>query len=264
MTRFKSLSTAVSKISAIFPILLLSSLSVQAEDAPAPASPWEHSIEIYAQAVNIGGDAKVGSLSANVDVDPEFVMDHLDMAGMFRFESLHESQWGYLVDYGFMKLSGGKDGLFENGGGLLKADLELRQGVFETKAFKRVRSGTGTLDYMFGFRWWDNDVRATLDRQNGTRVVDKKITEDWIDYVVGVRVMDDLSDQWRFYFSTDIGLGADTDFTTMMHTGALYHINNWSDLNLSYRSVWVDYHNTGTFEYTTSTQGFMLGWIARF
>jgi hypothetical protein len=260
--------TLPSVMSFIRPIIALGCLplafSVQAEDAPVPASPWEHSFEIYAQAVNIGGNAKVGNLSANVDVDPEFVMDHLDMAGMFRFESVHQNGWGYLLDYGFMELSGGKDGVFENGGGLLKANLELRQGVFETKGFKRVNSGTATLDYMFGFRWWDNDVRATLDWQNGTRVVDKKIKEDWVDYVVGIRLMDDLSDDWRFHFTTDIGLGANTDFTTLMHVGALYHINDWSDLNVSYRSVWVDYHNTGTFEYTAATQGFMLGWVARF
>lgn len=55
-------------------------------------SPWEHSIELYLQAVNIGGDARVGRLPLNVDVDPKFIMDHLEMAGMFRFESINNNE----------------------------------------------------------------------------------------------------------------------------------------------------------------------------
>ena len=241
---------------------LLSINTLQADETSE--SPWAHSIELYAQAVNIGGDAKVGRVPLGVDVDPKFIMDHLEMAGMFRFESINNNEWGYLVDYGFMELSGKKDGLVQDGPDLLKAEIELRQGVFEVKGFKRATNETATFDITFGFRWWDNDGKATVDLVNGTRIVDEKISEDWIDYVVGLRLMDDINESWRAYFSADVGMGADTNFTSMFHTGAMYHLNDWSDLNLSYRSVWVDYKDEGHFEYVTSTQGFMLGWIARF
>lgn len=239
-----------------------SSQSFAAEDGSDSA--WQHSIELYAQAVNIAGDAKVGPLPLDVDVDPKFIMDHLDMAGMFRFESIHNNEWGYLVDYGFMELSGDKDGLFESGLGLAKAEVELRQGVFEIKGIKRGNIETATFDVTFGFRWWDNNGKATVDLVNGTRIAEKKIKEDWIDYVVGLRIIDDLTDNWRTYLSTDVGLGADTSFTSMLHVGAMYHLNDWSDLNLSYRTVWVDYKDEGNFEYVTATQGFMIGWIGRF
>lgn len=238
---------------------------VQAEEATqTEASGWQNSFEIYAQAVNIGGDARVGNLPLNVDVDPEFIMDHLEMAGMFRFESVKDNSWGYWVDYGFMELGGERNGLFVNGFGLANADIDLRQGVFELKGFKRSTNGTATFDFTFGLRWWDIDGKATVDLVNGTRLAEADLNEDWIDYVIGFRLEDDISNNWRAYFNTDVGAGADTDFTSLFHAGAMYHLNDWSDLNLSYRSVWVDYRNRGTFEYVTATQGFMIGWIARF
>ncbi len=42
------------------------------------------SFEIYALALNIRGDSTIGDLSADVDVDPSFIMDHLDMTAMVR------------------------------------------------------------------------------------------------------------------------------------------------------------------------------------
>ncbi len=251
--------------SALVTLPLLFANAAQAEKTTdVEASAWAHSIEIYAQAVNIGGDARVGNLPINVDVDPEFIMDHLEMAGMLRFESVKNNEWGYLVDYGFMELGGKRNGLFVTGLGLANADIELRQGVLELKGFNRATNGTATFDFTFGLRWWDNDGKTTIDLVNGARLAEAKINEDWIDYVIGFRLADDISDSWRAYFNTDVGAGADTDFTSMFHAGAMYHINDWTDLNLSYRSVWVDYRNRGTFEYVTSTQGFMIGWIARF
>ena len=253
---------SLTRTAAIASLLCFFAGAAQADDAKT--SDWAQSIEIYAQAVNIGGDARVGNLPVNVDVDPEFIMDHLEMAGMLRFESIKNNDWGYIVDYGFMELGGERNGLFLNGPGLANADIDVRQGVMEVKGFNRATNGTATFDFTFGLRWWDVDGKATVDLVNGTRLAESKINEDWIDYVIGFRLEDDLSDNWRAYFNTDVGTGSDTDFTSLFHAGAMYHINDWSDLNLSYRSVWVDYRNRGTFEYVTSTQGFMIGWIARF
>jgi hypothetical protein len=62
----------------------------------------------------------------------------------------------------------------------------------------------------------------------------------------------------------DAGLGSDTNFTSSLLTGVRYQINSWSDLNIAYKSTWVDYENKGTFEYDTASQGFLIGWAAHF
>ena len=36
-------------------------------------------------------------------------------------------------------------------------------------------------------------------------------------------------------------------------------MNEWSDLNMAYKSTWVDYDNEGTFTYNTASQGSLVG-----
>ncbi|MFT5760266.1 MAG: hypothetical protein ACI9LM_005050 [Alteromonadaceae bacterium] len=40
--------------------------------------------------MNIRGDSTTGNISADVDVDPSFIMDHLDMGVMLHFESIKD------------------------------------------------------------------------------------------------------------------------------------------------------------------------------
>lgn len=250
-------------------ILLIPSLFIFSQvNAAEPQSEsdrdWKHSIEIYAQALNIHGNSKVKNLDANVDVDPEFIMDHIDMGAMLRWESIHSGRWGFYLDYSFMKLSGKTDSLLQANLNRISADIELRQGVLEAKGFKRYKYDFGSIDYMAGFRWWDNDVETEIRSVNGFINKGNSPDEDWVDYLVGARLITPLTTQWSLYISGDIGIGSDTDFTSALHTGARYQINSWSDINLSYKSTWVDYDNEDTFAYDTATHGFLVGWAAQF
>jgi hypothetical protein len=248
----------------IAPVLVASS-TVNAQEASSPKDTpqWQHSIEIYAQALNIRGDTTIGGLSSDVDVDPAFIMDNLDMGAMLRLEGIYENQWGYYLDYSFMDLSAKSDSIIGNTG-ILNGKLEIRQGVLEVKGFKRYQYDIGTIDYMVGLRWWDNDIDSKLYTNSGTTLNSRSLEEDWIDYLIGVRWTKELNKNWTVHTSLDIGLGSDTDFTSSLLTGARYQINDWSDLNLAYKSTWVDYENKGTYEYDTATQGFLVGWAAHF
>lgn len=180
---------------------------------------------------------------------------------MLRFESIYQSKWGYYIDYSFMNLSGDVNnikGALPNA--RYRADIEIRQGVLEAKAFQREQYSFGKLDYMFGLRWWDNDITGKLYR-NDNRVLEDRLSlqEDWVDFLVGLRLIDELSENWRFHASIDAGLGNDTHFTYAIQTGVRYRFNEWSDLNLAYKSTWVDYKNEGVFEYDTASQGLLVG-----
>jgi len=226
---------------------------------------WQHNVEIYALALNIRGDTSIANLSTDVDVDPSFIMDHLDMGAMLRLEGIYDNQWGYYVDYSFMKLSGKADSIVGNSE-LLKGEVDIRQGVLETKGFKRYHYDFGAIDYMVGFRWWDNDIDTKLYSTGGGGLINnsRSLDEDWIDYLIGVRWTQKLNASWQTHASLDIGLGSDTDFTSGLLLGARYQINDWSDLNIAYKSTWVDYSNPGTFSYDTASQGFLVGWAAHF
>lgn len=227
-------------------------------------SQWRHSMEIYALALNIRGDSRIGDISTDVDIDPAFIMDHIDMGAMLRLEGIYANQWGYYVDYSFMKLSGHSDAVLDTNLELLKGNVDIRQGVLEAKGFKRVEYEVGAIDYMAGIRWWDNDIDAKLYAQGGALDKAKSLDEDWIDYLVGIRWTNSLREDWHFHASVDVGLGSDTDFTSSVLTGVRYQINSWSDLNLAYKSTWVDYDNGDVFAYNTASQGFLVGWAVQF
>ncbi|MFS1861923.1 hypothetical protein BCU54_012425 [Vibrio lentus] len=246
--------------------MLVVSSTVNAQEASSETSTkkWQHSIEIYAQALNIRGNSTIGRISTDVDVDPEFIMDHIDMGAMLRLEGIYDNQWGYYLDYSYMKLSGKTDSVLDINKNILKGNVDIRQGVLEAKGFKRYQYDFGMIDYMVGIRWWDNDIDTRLYGSNGNVDLRKSLNEDWIDYLVGVRWTKELNKSWTVHTSLDMGLGSDTDFTSSLLTGVRYQINDWSDLNLAYKSTWVDYENKGTFEYDTATQGFLVGWAAHF
>lgn len=241
-----------------------STVNAQKSNEQVNTKQWQHGFEIYALALNIRGDSTIGNLSTDVDIDPAFIMDHLDMTAMVRLEGIYNNQWGYYIDYSYMKLSGKTNSVLDANLNVLRGDLDIRQGVLEVKGFKRYQYDFGSIDYMFGFRWWDNDIDSKLYTSGGKLDNDKSLEEDWIDYQVGVRWITQLNQDWKFHASIDMGLGSDTNFTSAILTGVRYQINSWSDFNLAYKSTWVDYKNKGTFEYNTASQGFLIGWAAHF
>ncbi|ARD20904.1 hypothetical protein SJ2017_0566 [Shewanella japonica] len=236
----------------------------QGNSINAPA--WQNSVEIYGMALNIRGDTTLLDQNLEVNVDPKFILDTLEMTAMVRFESIYDNQWGYYIDYSFMKLNGETNNVLDNTNNLvLKGDIDIRQGVLEAKGFKRYDYGDSTLDCMVGLRWWDNDIDMQLYRKDNNAIFsDINFEDDWIDFVVGVRWIKPINQDWLFYISADAGMGSDTDFTTAIQTGARYQINSWSDLNLAYKSTWVDYDNEDNFAYDTASQGFLIGWAAYF
>jgi hypothetical protein len=242
---------------------LLASTNTLAETETSSIKGWQHSIEIYALALNIRGDTSIGNISTDVDVDPSFIMDHIDMGAMLHLEGINNA-WGYYIDYSYMKLSGESDSVLGSDLNLLTGELGIRQGVLEAKGFKRYSYDFGSIDYMAGIRWWDNDIGTKLYSNNGRIDNQKDLKVDWIDYVVGARLNVDLSKEWDFYFNFDMGLSQDTSFTSSIQTGARYKINDWSSLNLAYKSTWVDYDDKEVFAYNTASQGFLIGWAAHF
>ena len=252
MTRIHALSTSLLALSFV-------GTSTIAEEMNTEKSGWEHSVEIYALALNIRGDSTIGNLSADVDVDPKFIMDHIDMGAMLRLEGIYDNQWGYYIDYSYMNLSASTNSVLNTNLELLKGKTEIRQGVLEAKGFKRYQYDFGSIDYMFGIRWWDNDIDAKLYTTNGNLSSSKSLNEDWVDYLIGARWINDITDKWQFHASIDAGLSGDTSFTSSVLTGVRYEMNEWSDLNMAYKSTWVDYDNEGTFTYNTASQGFLVG-----
>lgn len=248
----------------IRPVLV--SLVLLLSMANAGAQNWSYEFEVYGLASSIEGTAGMGrATGVEVDVDMSDILEVLDIGAMAHFEAHNSNGWGVALDYGFMDLKADISG---PRGGIV--DVGVRQGVFEALLVKRVSSGGGHLDYLAGFRWWDNDIDVDIDPAvlPGTAAV--RVDEDWIDVVVGVRWTNPVNEKWDFLIRGDIGgLGVESDFTSSISTGFHYQMTESSTLDLQYKATWVDYE-TGSpgqpdyFQYDTVTHGPLIGVIFSF
>lgn len=230
------------------------------------ASDWSHEVELYLLGTSIEGDASIGRVTgAEVDVDFGDILERLNLAGMVHYEAHHTSGWGTAIDYSFMDL---RDDLSGPQGGV--ADFKVRQGVLQVDVMYRVPLGSGTLDYLGGFRWWDNDFKVTIDPAVLPGSVTGSSREDWADLFVGARWIAPVSDNWNVMIRGDVGgLGLEADFTASLAANFRYAMNDAWALDLGYKATWVDYDSgtpgqPGYFAYDTVTHGPQLGVIYNF
>ncbi len=220
------------------------------------ADKWDFIIAPYVLIPSIDGDASVGRVEgADIDVGPKDIVENLELGAMIQFEAHHESGYGLSMAYNFMDLSGGASA---PGRGSLNADIY--QGIFEGYGIYRVSTDKGPLDFYGGIRWWDIDIELEV---NGLKVVEN--TADWVDPVVGVRWMPQISENWHVILKGDIGgFGVGSDFTWNLQGGFMWDATDYLSLVFQYRALSVDY-STGTvgtqgrFAYDTITHGPLLG-----
>lgn len=230
------------------------------------ADAWSYHLEPYVMATNIEGDAGLGRVNgADVDVDMDAILEVLDIGAMIHFEALHESGWGFVVDYSFMDL---REDISRPRGGVV--DARVRQGVLELQGLYRRQLDSATLDYLFGIRWWDNDLEVGVDPAILPGSIDAERDVDWIDAFVGLRWIQRLDDNWQFFARGDVGgAGLEADFTSSVSTGFHYRMSDSMVLNLHYRGTWVDYTEGSRgerdyFNYDTVTHGPIVGLIFQF
>ena len=227
---------------------------------------WDISIEPYLSAASIKGDAGMGRVSGTpIDVDFSAILENLKMAAMVHFEAQHRDGWGIVLDYGFMDL--GADTTVGAGG---VVDASIRQGIFEGLISRQIGAEGAGLEAIFGFRWWDNKVRANIDPLILPGSLNARIDEDWIDPVVGIRWTNALSEQWNLRLRGDIGgFGVGSDFSWSASATALYTMSDRFVLEFGYKAIDVDYDNgnasdQGFFAYDATTHGPLLGLIIEF
>lgn len=231
----------------------------------ALAEGWEHEVELYAQAISITGDAGVGRIEGSeVDVDMDDILENLDWAFMGRYEAMNtDSNWGFAIDYANMDLS--SDFTAPQNG---IANLGVSQGVLEAIAIKRRLMNNRKLDFLVGVRWWNNDFDLLVDSSELPGQVSREVDVDWVDIIVGARMIQQLGDDWYFMLRGDIG-GVGSNFTSLVQVGLWWEFaENWQ-ARAGYKSIWVDYEdgevgNPDYFAYDTQTSGPLLGIVYQF
>ena len=229
---------------------------VVVEPVVEEVSSWEFEFSPYLAMSSISGDSAVILEQSNaVELGFDDILDALEFGVAGHFEALHNSGWGVLVDYNYVSLGG--SGAIPGYPNTLT--LDIKQAVFEAQGFYRQNLENGSFDYIAGIRRWN----LKMDAEISNRPNFHNTQNDWVDGIVGVRWINNLSENWKFYVSGDVGAGG-SDFTASAIAGVRYTFNEWLNLDVQYKGLWVDYE-TGTantldyFKYDTVTYGPMLG-----
>jgi len=243
---------------------IIASSFLHAEEEVKPSS-WSYDIQLYMLAVWIKGDSQLGRLpQADVDVTPSDIFSNLNMGGMAHIEAHQRKGFGVWFDYAFMDL--GIDS--ETGNGLVEAQTGVYQGILEAFATYRVPLKVGTIDYFGGVRWWHNNFELDLNFAN-QNLSDSK-TIDWYDPIIGVRWIYPISEDWNFKARGDIGgFSIGSKFTSAVELGAMYDITESWQVDVRFKSLWVDYEEgtegtRGRFTYKTVNYGPIIGITYRF
>ena len=242
---------------------------------------WHYGFQLYMVPTWIQGDAQLGyrvgqkedSASMKLDVTPKDIFDNLEMGLMAHFEGRHDNHWGFWIDYAFMDL--GKDAEIFRKPLKISSSAGVYQGVMEAIATRRSRLERGYIDYFAGIRWWHTSIDFVLDTAltgNGAESRDRSRTIDWYDPVVGAVWVIPLNEDWRLRLRGDIGgfnIGKASKFTSAVEIGALYDISDSWQLNLRFKSLWVDYEEgskgkRNRYVYDTVTFGPVVGITYRF
>ena len=106
------------------------------------------------------------------------------------------------------------------------------------------------IDALLGF-----NVAEHIDIYGGARYYDQDITivpntmpeislgDDWTDYLLGIRVHNDISDKWSFSGKLDGAVGGDSDSAWYAQAMFLRHIGDNKHFDIGYRYYDVDYES---------------------
>lgn len=231
---------------------------------PQRDSGWSFQVAPYLWGLRIDGEMTVEGIPADVNVSDKEILKHLKLGLMLGAE-VRKDRVGVFGDIVAAKLKG--DGASAALGGA-NVDVTLRMidtkfGVDYLLGPYPLASGTNaaqvTLNPYVGGRYFymESDVSSSALPANVSG------SENWMDPLVGVRTVWDLTRHWNIAVAGNIGgfgVGSDLAAEGLATVGYRFHISKKVTGNVAagYRAFYQDYDNGG-FTYDATMHGPILG-----
>jgi hypothetical protein len=285
----RGMTTAKAAARAIFALtaaIVASSLrtagSAQAEEparAQEAASPWQFTFAPYAWATSLNGD--MTARGRQVDVNQGFIDTIKESDSLIALEGRFEARYrdfGAYVDGIYAKL--GVDDHLTTPLGVVGVDTTTEMVWVEAAAFYRIgrwpleispdatRTGTPALaiEPYAGVRY----TSLGLDIDIGSAISAHQ-TRDWVDPIVGTRIIVDLSPRWQLIMSGDVGgfgVGSDFSWNLLGLVGYRFHLFGLDSSFLAgYRALSQDFDDgsgANRFEWDVTVHGPIMGLAMRF
>ena len=247
--------------SCIAALTLVSLLGLPAS-AQAQSDDWEFVIAPYVLFGSLTGEGALGPVAATpVDLSFGDLVENLQFAAMAHGE-VWKGAWGFVGDVVFLSL--GSDISLP---GARVLDIGVEEVVAEGLLSRRFVRPDRQVDLFAGIRYWDLDLDLQLVDGPGAGL---DLGEKWVDPIAGVRLIQDVAEDWLVIVRGDIGgFGVGSDFSWNAQGGVGYEVSNSFSLVAQYKALDVDFENdeagaAAFLSYDTTTHGPVVGFVFRF
>lgn len=212
-------------------LMLASAPRAQAQQDSAD---WRQTVFLYGMGAMIEGDAQVGNLQVDVDMNLSDFFDNLKFGAMLAYR-IEDDQWSFSGDLTYMNLGQSQ----RTQQGRASAGLDVDQFTFMATAGYRVRPH---LEALLSLAYFDlsADLRVRLLQQVRTASRDA----NWVDPLVGLNYEIPISGKWRYTLRGDIGgFGFGSDLTWHALTKVTYQQSDRFSWYVGYRAIAYDYED---------------------
>ena len=222
---------------------------------PLPAlAQTTQTLALYGAALQIDGTAGVGDRTTDISVDVDEFIDNLEMGGLASYR-LDTPRWSLAVEGAFFGLGQSQDGV----------SMDVDMTVAQLTAGYRF---TESFDAYVGVRYTDLSARVAGTRPVSGESFDVESGDDFLDPIVGVRVVAPLSEKWLIQAQGDVGgFGVDMESQWQAAFDVGYRPGETVTIWLGYRALDQDFEDAGEggrFDMDVTYQGPQLGVAFRF
>lgn len=218
----------------------------------AEPDPWQYEVTPYLLASRMDGTAGAKGVTGDVDVSFGDILDHLD-AGFMGLFTARKGRWTLGLEGIYMKLEDeeAKSVTGPLGAVTVSGALDATSSLYVAQASVgyRVLDDRTTLDLIGALRYTklELDLDVVIDSAGivfpgGERSASG--SEDWVDAVVGMRVLHPVAEHVSLLGYADVGAGG-SDLTYQITAGVNWEFKEGYTAKVGYRYMYWDYENDG-------------------
>ena len=224
---------------------------------------WKLRITPYFFAPALDFDATTSGRTASVDLSFSDSWDQLDVFGLSVRTEAWKGECGIVFDAYYVDL----DGEFGPNDSI---DVDMKDAVVDLLAAYRIETDafqgqTLFFDVLTGLRYHYLKQEITLDPPGPIPSVTLGGSEDWIEPVIGGRVVWPFAEKWTLAVRGDMGgfgIGSASDLTWSITTGLDFKLSEKWSIGIGYRYYDMDYSKgsgSNEFGFDGSMDGVILG-----
>ena len=226
---------------------------------------WDFLVAPYVWFGTISNTAGVGIPgSPDFNVSLEDILKSIKFGIMLQAE-VQKGHWGGMFD--LINIKFGADKTIRIGE---VEDFILRFWIIDGMIDYRFNQSWGSIDAYTGIRYWNIDMNLTLYSVYEVYSGDRSSVHAYVDPVIGLRVIYDISNKWFCIFKADVGgFVAGSKISYMIQPAVGFHFSNLFAMSLKLRYLTTDYESgqAGTPEYfllDAVIKGPLLSFIFKF